>query len=105
MKRRYLVVYEKGKRNYSGFAPDVPGCVSTGKDLEQMRAMMREAIEFHLEGAAEDGDPIPEVRTLGYPVSFEGDSGDVLGYVVEWLDVTLPKGKPQPRRRVMHTAA
>ena len=105
MKRRYLVVYEKGKRNYSGFVPDVPGCISTGKDLEHMRSMMQEALEFHLEGTAEDGDPLPEAATRSYPASFEGEFGSVLGYVIEWIEVRLPKVKAQPRRRAVQPAA
>jgi predicted RNase H-like HicB family nuclease len=105
MKRRYLVVYEKGKRNYSGFSPDVPGCVSTAKTLEQMRSMMTEALEFHLQGIAEDGEPMPEATTSSYPVSFEEDSEGVLGYVVEWIDVKLPRIKAQPRKRSMRKAA
>ena len=104
MKRRYLVVYEKGRRGYSGFVPDVPGCVSTGKDLDLMRTHMMEALDFHLEGTAEDGNPLTEAITLAYPVSFEGELESVLGYVVEWIDVKLPKTKAQPRRRSLQAA-
>lgn len=49
MTRRYLVIYESGPTNMSGFAPDVPGCVATGQSLEEMRRNLREALEFHLE--------------------------------------------------------
>lgn len=45
-------------------APDVPGCVSTGKTAEETLANMREAIEFHLEGMREDRDPIPQPTTI-----------------------------------------
>ncbi len=105
MKRKYLVIYEKGKRNYSGFLPDVPGCISTGKSLDLMRDMMREALELHLEGMAEDGDPLPEATTVSYPVTFEGEYEAVLGYIIEWLEVKLPRSKSQTRRRVLHQAA
>ncbi len=105
MKRRYLVVYEKGKRNYSGFLPDVAGCISTGKTLEHMREMMLEALQLHLDGIAEDGDPMPEATTISYPVSFEGEFETVLGYIVEWIEIKLPRVKPQPRKRVLHQAA
>ena len=57
---RYAVVIEPGKRNYSAYVPDLPGCVSTGKTLAQVRRNIREAIRFHLDGMREDGDPIPE---------------------------------------------
>lgn len=57
---RYAVVIEKGERNYSAFVPDLPGCVSVGDTLEDAKAEIREAIEFHLEGMREDGLPVPK---------------------------------------------
>ena len=58
---RYLVLIEGGPpSNFSAWSPDVPGCVATGASLEQAERAMRAAIAFHLEGLAEDGDPIPE---------------------------------------------
>lgn len=57
---RYVVLIEKGDRNYSAYVPDLPGCVSVGDTLEQAKAEIREAIEFHLEGMREDGLPIPK---------------------------------------------
>ena len=50
--RKFLVVYEVGENNLSGFVPDVPGVISTAPTLEAMRHTMREALEFHLEGLA-----------------------------------------------------
>jgi predicted RNase H-like HicB family nuclease len=82
MTRRYLVVYENGPTNMSGFAPDVPGCASTGRSLEEMRANLREALEFHLEGLALDGAPIPVPITRLVEVPEGG--------LAEWLDVKLP---------------
>ena len=57
---RYAVVIEKGERNFSAYVPDLPGCVSVGDSLEEVKAKIREAIEFHLEGMREDGVPIPK---------------------------------------------
>ena len=57
---RYAVVIEKGERNYSAYVPDLPGCVSVGDTLEQVKAGIREAIELHLEGMREDGSPVPK---------------------------------------------
>ena len=56
---RILVVLEKGSRNYSAYAPEVPGCVATGKTREETLQLMREALALHLEGMAEDGDEMP----------------------------------------------
>ena len=42
--------------------PDVPGCVSTGKTWDEMQAMIREALVFHIEAMLEDGEPLPEPK-------------------------------------------
>lgn len=57
---KYLVVYEQADDNYSSYAPDLPGCVTTGRTLEEAAAVMREAMAFHIDGLREDGDAIPE---------------------------------------------
>ena len=62
--KKYAVVIEKvPDSNYSAYVPDLPGCVSTGDTREEIERNIREAIEFHLEGMREDGDPIPEPGT------------------------------------------
>ena len=35
---RYAVVIEKGENNYSAYAPDLPGCVSVGDTLDEVKA-------------------------------------------------------------------
>ncbi len=35
---RYAVLIEKGERNYSGYVPDLPGCVSIGDTLDEVKA-------------------------------------------------------------------
>lgn len=61
---RYGIVIEKANANYSAYAPDLPGCVSTGKTVDETLANMREAIEFHLDGMREDGLPVPPPTSL-----------------------------------------
>jgi predicted RNase H-like HicB family nuclease len=68
---RYAVVIEKGERNYSAYVPDLPGCVSVGDTLEEAKAAIREAIEFHLEGMQEDGQPIPKPSSRAEYVEVE----------------------------------
>ena len=48
----YAVIIEKANNNYSAYAPDLPGCITTGPTVEETLSNMREAIEFHLEGIA-----------------------------------------------------
>ena len=59
MRYRILVVTGKSPRNYSAYAPEVPGCVATGKTLQETLQNMREALQLHLEGMVEDGDELP----------------------------------------------
>ena len=61
---RYAMIIEKGERNYSAYLPDLPGCVVTGKTVEEIRRRMREAVELHLRGMREDGLPIPEPTSM-----------------------------------------
>ena len=60
---RYAIVIEKGPNNYSAYAPDLPGCVAAGETIEETERLIREAIEFHIEGLREDGQPIPEASS------------------------------------------
>lgn len=57
---RYAIVIEKAERNYAAYVPDLPGCVATGKTIEEIETQIQEAIEFHIHGMREDGLPIPE---------------------------------------------
>ena len=56
---RYLVVVEKGPSSFGAYVPDLPGCVAAGESKDEVLSLIRDAIEFHLEGLKEDGQPIP----------------------------------------------
>lgn len=62
---RYAIVIESapGSANYSAYAPDLAGCITTGKTVEEVKRLMQEAIEFHIEGLRGDGLPVPEPST------------------------------------------
>ena len=62
VKLKYAVVFEQTPNNYGAYAPDVPGCVSTGKTWNEMRANILEALSFHIEGMVRNGEPVPEPR-------------------------------------------
>jgi predicted RNase H-like HicB family nuclease len=92
MKQKFLVIYERMKHNYGGFAPDILGAVSTGKNLHEMRRMMKECLEFHLEGTAEAGEPMPQPLTTSSDFAEIRDYS-VDHYVVEWLEIEVPDRK------------
>ena len=57
---QYMVVVEKGPNSFGAYVPDLPGCIATGESREEVLNLIREAIEFHIEGLREDGQPVPE---------------------------------------------
>ena len=60
---RYAIVIEKAGNNFSGYVPDLPGCVATGATVQDTEKVLREAIEFHVAGLREDGTPIPQASS------------------------------------------
>lgn len=60
---RYAIVIEKAENNFAAYVPDLPGCVATGKTVDETEQQIREAIEFHIRGMREDGLPIPEASS------------------------------------------
>ena len=57
---QYLVIVEKGPTSYGAYVPDLPGCVAAADSRDEVLTLIREAIEMHIEGLREDGQPIPE---------------------------------------------
>ncbi len=68
---KYAVIYEKTGTGYSAYVPDLPGCITTGPTREEAERLIREAIEFHLAGMREDGEPIPEPTTVAVMLPVE----------------------------------
>jgi len=60
---KYLVVIEETPTGYSAFSPDVPGCIATAATQGEVRLRMQQALEVHVEGLREDGEPLPRPTT------------------------------------------
>jgi len=56
---RYMVVIERGETSWGAHVPDLPGCVAVGETRGEVLQLIREAIEFHIDGLKEDGLPVP----------------------------------------------
>jgi predicted RNase H-like HicB family nuclease len=61
--KRYLVVIERTETGFSAYAPDLPGCASSGRTRQEAETNIREALDFHIEGLRREGRPVPQPRT------------------------------------------
>jgi predicted RNase H-like HicB family nuclease len=57
---KYTVIIEKGDSSFGAYVPDLPGCIAAGETKEEALSLIKEAIEFHLEGLREEGQEAPE---------------------------------------------
>ena len=62
---KYLVVIEKGGSSWGAHVPDLPGCVAVADTREKVVELIREAIDFHLEGMRDNGEDIPQPSSEG----------------------------------------
>ena len=101
MAMKYTVIIEKAPNNYCAFSPDVLGCISVADTYEEMREMIREALEFHFDCMDLDGYAIPtptariEMLEAGgheYVVVYEQGHKNYAAYVPdfahEWDEIT-----------------
>jgi predicted RNase H-like HicB family nuclease len=61
--KEYAVIFEKTQTGWSAYAPDLPGFGVAGSTFEETEELIREGIEFHIEGLRADGAPVPEPTT------------------------------------------
>ena len=51
---KYLVILESSDGGFSAYVPDLPGCIAAASTHDEVVALIREAIEFHIEGMKKD---------------------------------------------------
>jgi len=56
----YAVIIEGEGDSYSGYAPDLPGCVAAGSSPDDVEQLMREAVALHIESLRANGEVVPE---------------------------------------------
>ncbi len=78
MKRKYLVLIEKGETSYGAYAPDVAGCAGIGETPEEALQSFREVLQFHLEGTIAGGEPAPDATYIA----------------AEFVEVEMPSSAP-----------
>lgn len=64
MSIKYAVLFEQAENNWAAYVPDLPGCMTTGKTLEQTEINIREAIEGHLKTLQDFGEPVQQPTSV-----------------------------------------
>ena len=65
---KYLIIIEKTETGYSAYSPDLQGCIATGSTKREVEELMKEAIEFHIQGLKEEGYDIPVPQSYSHYV-------------------------------------
>ena len=93
MKASYVAVYEHTPNSYCAYLPDFPVWVSAAQTWQQIQGMVREALEFHIEGMIQHGDALPtKPMTLGEAVAFHNEPLTEMG-----LETLAEFGEDVPR--------
>ena len=71
---KYTIVVEQTPRNYSAYAPDLPGCVATGSTRDDVISEMRSAISMHIESLLENSESVPTPRCTATVVEVAASS-------------------------------
>jgi predicted RNase H-like HicB family nuclease len=64
----YAVLFEPAESNWAAYVPDLPGCMTTGKTLEETETNIREAIAGHIRTLREFGDSVPQPTSIARQV-------------------------------------
>lgn len=85
----YIALLHKEPNSDWGVSfPDFPGCVSAAATLDEARALAAEALQFHAEGMAEDGEALPQPSSL-QEVMAERMNRDAVAFLVPRA-ITMP---------------
>lgn len=86
-----IVLHKDPKSDYGVIVPDLPGCFSAGRTLEEAIAMAREAIECHIEGMIDDHEPLPGLTPLDVHQKRRGYAGGT--WAIVEIDLATLQGK------------
>lgn len=78
VRKKYLFGISKAGNCYNGFFPDFPGCLVTGRTVEDVKSRLPAVLQSHILGMLEDNDDLPEDE-------------DVVDGGAMWVDVPVPE--------------
>jgi predicted RNase H-like HicB family nuclease len=70
---RYLAIIDRGEKSRGSHVPDLPGCVAVGETRDEVLRLIREAVDFHIEGLNSGRFPAPAPSSEGEFVEVSAD--------------------------------
>jgi predicted RNase H-like HicB family nuclease len=77
------IIVEKTDSGFSAYIDQVPGCITVGESLSEIKKNMKEALELHLEGMIEEKEAIPKVLSGKYRMEIQLDVKQLFTYFKE----------------------
>ena len=72
---KYLMVIEPGEGEggayFNAYFPDLPGCATAGRTLEQLRANAQQAVDLYIQALRDSGQPVPDPAAFCADVEFK----------------------------------
>lgn len=84
MKDEYIfpAIFHEAEDGISISFPDLPGCLPCASDMEEAFRIAKEALQLHIFGMEEDGEPIPSPSSVS---SLPCHKGDSIAMIRAWM--------------------
>jgi predicted RNase H-like HicB family nuclease len=87
MKRNVVILEKTSEGGYSAYLPALPGCISTGATVADIKDSIKESVEFHIEGLRDENLPVPDEFAQKFDLVYKMDMASLF----EWFSGILTK--------------
>ena len=93
MSNYIAIIHKDPKSDFGVSFPDLPGCISAGRTIDEAKELAQEALSLHIQGMLEDGEEVPAPSRLE-DVMADPENSDAVAFLV----VSAPESKPKAVR-------
>ena len=93
MSNYIAIIHKDPKSDFGVSFPDLPGCISAGRTIDEAKELAQEALSLHIQGILEDGEEVPAPSRLE-DVMADPENSDAVAFLV----VSAPESKPKAVR-------
>ena len=93
MSNYIAIIHKDPKSDFGVSFPDLPGCISAGRTIDEAKELAQEALSLHIQGMLEDGEEVPAPSSLE-DVMADPENSDAVAFLV----VSAPESKPKAVR-------